>query len=155
MYFWRWLASSGGQKLSVSPSPFKRSIYRLSLRPATPISHHLWIPNITLFCICTDYILAIFFSMFLFSAVFGPNGGGRPPPNSAVSVSNAPFSPRNYFSALIFGQKHISDPSFGQVSPFIHLGPTSMARCHGASSIGAGPRGLLGWLVEQPSCASF
>ena len=46
--FWRWLASSGGQKLSVSPLPFKRSIYRLERSSATPISDppkfHLFAP---------------------------------------------------------------------------------------------------------------
>ena len=35
------------------------------------------------------------------------------PPNPDVSVSNDPFSPRNSFSSLIFGRKHIFDPTFG------------------------------------------
>ena len=36
--FWRLVASSGLFKLSVSPLPFKRSIYRLERSSATPIS---------------------------------------------------------------------------------------------------------------------
>ena len=35
-------------------------------------------------------------------------------PNPDVSISNAPFSPRNSFSSQFFGRKRIFDATFGQ-----------------------------------------
>ena len=66
-----------------------------------------------------------FFQHFPLFGRFSAERKRTPPPNPAVSVSNAPFSPRNSFSALIFGRKRIFDPTFGQFSTFIFWGPPS------------------------------
>ena len=66
-----------------------------------------------------------FFQHFPLFGRFSAERKRTPPPNPDVSVSNAPFSPRNSFSALIFGRKRIFDPTFGQFSTFIFWGPPS------------------------------
>ena len=108
--FWRWLASSGGQKLSVSPLPFKRSIYRLERSSATPISDP---PKFRLFTSLHTTEPPKFSAHFPLFGRFRAERSRTSPPNPDVSVSNAPFSPRNSFSSLIFGRKHIFDPTFG------------------------------------------
>ena len=79
-------------------------------------------PKISNFCVCADHTTTIFFRCFPLFGRFRAERTSRSVGNLAVSVSNAPFSPRNSFSALIFGRKHILDPTFGQFSTFIFRG---------------------------------
>ena len=128
--FWWLLASSGLFELSVSPIPFKRSQNRLERSSATPISD----PAKFHFSVSVQTTQPQFLlSIFHFSAVFGPNRGGRRPPNPAVSVSNALFSPRNSSPRSVSAE----NTYFTQLLVIFHF------------------HFFSGWLVEQSSCASF
>ena len=63
-------------------------------------------------CFCRPHNRQFFQHVSLFGR-FSAERNRTPPPNPDVSVSNAPFSPRNSFSSLISGRKHIFDPTFG------------------------------------------
>ena len=107
--FWRWLVNSRGPKFGVSPVRFKRSENRLERSTIPPI---LDPPNFQFFVPLLHPETA-FFKRFQLFGQFQAERTRTSPPNPDVSVSNAPFSPRNSFSALIFGRKHIFDPTFG------------------------------------------
>ena len=117
--FWcfGWLVATYGLfKLSVLPLPFKRSKNRLERSSATPISDP---PKFRLFTSLRTTEPPTFSAHFPLFGRFRAERSRTCPPNPDVSVSNAPFSPRNSFSSLIFGRKHILDPTFRQFSTFI------------------------------------
>ena len=119
--FCQLVASSGLFKLSVSPLPFKRSICRLSLRPATPISDH---PKFHIFLYAdhtTDHTTPKISAFSYFWPFLDRTDLARRK-NMAVSVSNASSLPRNSFSALTFDRKRISDTTFWQFSLSVFLG---------------------------------
>ena len=129
--FWRLVAThppglSGLFKLSVSPLPFKRTIPRPSIRPATRIPTQFCLPQPPLkFHMCVSMRTTQRphnpqkFSAFSYFRPFSDRTDLARRKNVAVSVSNAAFSPRNSVSSLIFGLAHIIDPVFGQLSTFI------------------------------------
>ena len=110
--FWRLVASSGLFKLSVSPLPFKRSIYRLERSSATPISDP---PKFRLFTSLRTTEPPKFSAHFPLFGRFRAERSRTSPPNPDVSVSNAPFSPRNSFSSRFFGRKRILDLTFRRI----------------------------------------
>ena len=109
--FWRWLANSGGQKFGVSPVRFKRSENRLERSTIPPI---LDPPNFQFFVSLLPRE-SVFFSRFQLFGYFQAERTRTSPPNPDVSVSNAPFSPRNSFSSRFFGRKRILDPTFRRI----------------------------------------
>ena len=106
--FWRLVASSGLFKLSVSPLPFKRTIPRPSIRPATPILTPPTTPqNSTFLCLCGPHNHQKF-SAFSYFRPFSDRTDLARRKNVAVSVSNAAFSPRNSSIFAIFRPKTFS-----------------------------------------------
>ena len=113
--FCRWLASSGNQKFGVSPVRFKRS---KDLLERSIIPPSLDLPKFQFFVSLLDPE-PVFFGRFPLFGRFQAERARTSPPNPDVSVSNDPFSPRNSFSALIFGRTCIFDITFWQFSIFI------------------------------------
>ena len=109
--FCRWLASSGNQKFGVSPVRFKRS---KDLLERSIIPPSLDLPKFQFFVSLLDPE-PVFFGRFPLFGRFQAERARTSPPNPDVSVSNAPFSPRNSSSSEFLGRKLKFDPTFRRI----------------------------------------
>ena len=113
--FWRWLVNSRGPKFGVSPVRFKRSENRLERSTIPPILDPP--PIFNFLCLCSPQNQH-FSSVFNFSAIFRPNGLGRPPqtltfqyrtPRSRLVIpSPRDFSAENVFWTQLFGEFQVA-----------------------------------------------
>ena len=86
--FWRWLASSGGQKFGVSPVRSKT----LQKSSQTELCNPNFGPfKISIFCAPAPPRIKHFSTIFHFSAVFGPNGPSEATSTEKISTEPAVF----------------------------------------------------------------